>query len=191
MKKIISLTLAAVMLFSFSTTALAKEESPIDLYVKVFAEINEEYGLQMGLQEVDTSKISLEEFEILVRDVAIQQKELKEYIANREEYISNGGNSFLARSSTKTVKKNCVNNDNFYMKVTYDVNGNQISNPRSIVIGSNVLLTTYTCNNGYPVTQIIDAGRTLTISSYGTWYDVVSKVSFTNIYLYTEFYYDS
>lgn len=191
MKKIICFALAAVMLFNFSTTAVAAEVSSNDRYVEVLSEINEEYGQELVLQNVDPSKISLEEFEVLMRDLAIQQKELKEYIANREEYISDRTNLNFARSSSKTVKKDCWNADSFYMTATYDVNGTQISNPRNITIGTSIPFGYYTCNVGYPTTQIIDSGRTLTVTAYGTYNNNFAGIHVSNFHLYTEFYYDS
>ena len=191
MKKIISLALMAVMLVGFNITVFAAEESSIDPYVQVLAEINEEYGQQLILQDVDASKISLEEFEVLMRDMAAQQKELKEYVANREEYISDGVNTNLARSTTKTVEQECWNDSSFYVKATYDVNGTHISNPRNISVGSSIPFGTYTCNVGYPTTQIIDSGRTLTVTAYGTFDNYFAGVHISNVYVYTEFYYDS
>lgn len=95
MKKLLGFPLMVAMVLNFSATAFAAEESSVDSYNKVLAEINEEYGQEIGIESVDTSQ----------------------------------------------------------------------------------------------VTNIIDSGRTLTVSAYGTVQG--GGVTFTNVYVYTEFYYGS
>lgn len=41
---------------------------------------------------------------------------------------------------------------------------------------SSISFDTYTCNVGYPATQIIDSGRTLTVTAYGTFDNYFAEV---------------
>lgn len=188
MKKIFSLALMVAVMLNFTVTAFAAEESSVVSYNKVLAEINEEYGQEIGIESVDISQVSIEEFENIARSLAVQQKMLKEYVANRENYISNGIDLYSTTSVSKTVSKPSWQSDDYIITATYDVSGTRISNPRNIKIDVSGILY-YICNHGYPVTDIIDSGRTLTVSAYGTVQG--GGVTFTNIYVYTEFYYDS
>lgn len=150
--------------------------------------INEKYGQEIGVESVDTSKVSIEEFEAMATSLAIQQRELKECIRNRETYVPKGMGLFSTLSTTKTVSNPSWQSDAYTITATYDVNGTFISNPRDIKISARGIMT-YTCNHGSPTTSIIDSGRTLTVSAYGTVQG--GGATFTNVYVYTEFYYDS
>ncbi len=62
MKKLLGFPLMVAMVLNFSATVFAAEESSsVDSYNKVLAEINEEYGQEIGIESVDTSQVSIME----------------------------------------------------------------------------------------------------------------------------------
>ena len=193
MKKIVTLVMAFMLLFSFSATAMAASTNDAE-YKQVLNEINEEYGLNLGYSPVDTSVISLSKYEETVRSVAIQQKELNDFIAQRQEHPLSEISTFAAANTSKTITKDVWSYETtFEITATYDVDGHFISNPRSISVnrklGAILNGIYYSANNGYPTTDIIDSGRTLTVTYYGTWSG--AGINLPNTKFYTEFYYDS
>lgn len=189
MKKCLSIVMAVMLLLGESMVVSAAEVVPNDPYQTVLMSINEEYGLQLGYEPVNPEKTSLEEYEKMARSLAISQKELEEYIANREEYVGKGIPS-MARSSTKTVTKDCWSPyDNYFtMTATYDVNGTAISNPRDIHVNDKSLVAHFS-SYAQPSTDIIDSKRTLAVTFVGEYHMMGSHIS--GIKVYCEFYYDS
>lgn len=194
MKKLISFIMASIFLFSFSMTTMAAGSSD-DAYKNILNEINEEYGLDIGYSPVDASAISLDTYEHTVRSVAIQQKELNDFIVQRQEHPLSEISTYAEPRATKTITKDVWNYETtFEINATYDVNGNSISNPRSISVSRKLGATLngifYSPNSGSPSTKIIDSGRTLTVTYLGTW-STIDGLSLANVKFYTEFYYDS
>lgn len=189
MKKYLCIVMTMFLLLGQNTVALAAESTAYDPYQALLVEINEEYGLQLGYVPVDSGKVSLEEYERTARSIAASQKELEEYIANREEYFGEG-NPFLLRSSSKTVTKDCwgERGNSLTMTATYDVNGTTISNPRNIFVNSKVFGIWFS-SYANPITSILDSGRTLAVSYTGDHH--VLDMTFTEVTVYCEFYYDS
>lgn len=190
MKKIISLVLSMVFFISINCTAFAAD-SPEIPYQNILYNINRNYGLNLEYESVDTSKVSLEEYEQFVTSVAIQQKKLYQLILQRELYSLKGLNISVEPRASKTITKDTWQyGDAFSISATYDVNGVVISNPRNISINEKKWpVVRYTPNAGSPTTNIIDSGRTLTVKYYGTYTAI--DVSVSNVQLYAEFYYDS
>lgn len=194
MKKIISIISILAIFLATSTTTLAK--TPDDAaYREIMQKINEEYNLDLGYVEVDSDVISLGEYEAELRSLAIQQKEVNDMIAQRRVY--QGSEKYRARAVTsKTVEKAVWGGYSYQFKIkaTYDVSGTTISNPRAISISRTLAAAAsdldYTPNIGSPTTDIIDSGRTLTVTYYGA-YTAGGRLIAANVKLYTEFYFDS
>lgn len=195
MKKLMCLV-SVVILLSSNMTVWAGEPRDAE-YRKIMQEINEEYNLNLGYVEIDPEAISLSEYEDILREVASDQKELYDLIAQREEHLVSEQSieGFAMAAVTKTVTKGVLGGyeNMFEVTATYDVSGTTISNPRSIklsaTMAASALRFRYSPNSGYPTTSIIDSGRTLAVTYYGTFSTPEFTVS--NVLFYTEFYYDS
>lgn len=193
MKKLFSLVLSTVLLLSMSLTAFAAPSSD-SAYREILETVNAEYGLNLEFGSVNTATVSLTEYESTVRTVALEQKLLNELIAQRKEHPLSNDAPFAEARASKTVTKDVWNyTTTFTMTATYDVNSNSISNPRSFSVNRKVGAVLngiyYTPNNGSPSTSIIDSGRTLAVTYYGTWY--TKEITLANTKFYSEFYYDS
>ncbi len=173
-------------------------------YRNALIKINHEYGTNIEFGSVDTTKVSLSDYETTAREIAAEQKALEEYIHNRNTYK---GKQFYfdtfakAKKKTKTVTKDASGWNGFKISATYDVTGTKISNPRSIKVKQRVPLLSddFTPYSG-PSSKIIDSGRTLTVTFVGSVWRTErdhqtgatsNYTEFKNIKLYSEFYYDS
>lgn len=189
-----SVLLGLIMILSFGVVVCAKDITDDSEYRLLLDNINKQYGTDIGYYPIDPSKISLAEYEDAARKIAESQRDLELMILSRtSQYDSNDIISDNLRS-TKTKDKDVWNYENWaYITATYDVNSNVISNPRNISIhmkpAAIALSVSYSPNIGYPTTSIIDGGRTLAVTYYGTLNN--SGISFSNIKFYTEYYYNS
>lgn len=180
------------MMLSFCITATAAPSNDT-AYRNILNSINTEYGLNIGYGSVNADKISVDEYEQLVRQIASEQRELNDMIAERATYPLSNATTLIEPRASKTVTKDVWNYETtFAITATYDVNGTAISNARSISIdrklGAILNGITYHPSSG-PTTQLLDSGRTLSVTYYGTWW--TAEVQLHNIKFYTEFYYDS
>ncbi|MDR2888637.1 MAG: hypothetical protein LBV33_02220 [Lachnospiraceae bacterium] len=190
MRKIFSLVVATILMLSASLTAFASSSSDDAQYREMLNEINAEYGLDLGYAPVDINVISLDTYEENIRAVAIQQHELKEMIENRQE---NSDTRLIFTRASKTVTKDALPFDVFTITATYDVNGNQISNPRNMYVsGKAINLITgeaYFVTSG-PHTSIVDGGRSLLVDFYGTHITALG-IPVNNVRVHADFAYNS
>lgn len=161
-------------------------------YKETLEEINETYDLDLEYCPIDTSKVSIEEYRNVVEQVAIQQRDLKEMIEKRAS--QDNSDRLISTRETKTVTKSVWQDGlsgSFKITATYDVNGMIISNPRDIsyhrTLSAIILGINYSPYPGYPTTNILDTGRTLSVTYYGVY--IAGNTSVGNTMLYTEFYY--
>ena len=130
-KKIMSGILAAILACScFGMTSLAMPQEN-DPYEAVFDAINEEYNLDLGYVKVDPAVITLEDYEKQTRELAIQQRDLLDYIDSQERIAVPEGSISTYSDWVVTRTRACVGEPNLQITVTYtydDVTG-QISNP--------------------------------------------------------------
>lgn len=196
-KKMLALSLVVVLSTNFNGVASMAQTFDGDAeYRLILDEINEEYGVNIGFVSVNASEVSLIEYENAARKLAVQQKQLYNMIESRLEYqVVVDGSERDGLRSTKTKDSDVWNWEGVaYITATYDVNGTRISNPRGISehikLTSMLLGITYVPYSGYPTTNIVDSGRTLTVTYRGTYFDGVGD-TFSNVLFYTEFYYNS
>lgn len=197
MKKILTLALTLVMAltisFSYQSTVSAACPND-DAYRAILDSINEEYDLELGYCSVDPTVVSLSEYEETVRAVAVEQKEINDYIANRENLDLPIVSTYASTTTTKTVSKDVLNNETlFQINATYDVNGVYVSNPRDISIsrklGAILNEITYTPFPDYPTIAYLDSHRTFSVTYYGV--KVIGSTPINNVKFYAEFTYDS
>ncbi len=195
MKKFIPMMLIICLLLS-STKALAAE---IDPYEKILNEINIEYNLELEYVKVDSNKISVNEYERIVKKLAISQKETIEYInrrikGNKENLLSSSlkSNDFISRAAASySVTSTKIASG--YGSAT--ITANYLKNPNTGTIGnaSNVSSYVETGTHTYSYIQkswssiSLDRGETLGITTQGAM--VFAGISIANVTLYAEFYY--
>lgn len=202
MTKIIATIFVMVMSMGLSITAFAADETDnTSTYEEVLDSINEEYNLELGYVPVDSS-INLEEYEKTTRELAIQQRELLDYIDSKEAtnftpniITSNLLNAKTASSSvTKTKSKPVWGFESlFNIRATYTVtNGSTISkcSNASYKGTTNAILSGafFSAETG-PTYEVIDSGRTSTVKYTGTFGYYNNAATYKNVTFYTEFYY--
>lgn len=183
-----------------TSTKVFATNDKISEYEKKLNSINKEFNLNLGYVPVDESKVSLEEYERVVRQVAKQQRELLDYIAMREKQskggIENGlavqsNSSKLLAITSKTVTKDVQGLETYFkIKVTYDVNGSKVGNLRNAELQYkwfSYLSGTYVTNIQGPTYSIIDMGRTGTVKFVGTIHYNNRVIGLDNTVFYAEF----
>lgn len=200
MKKILTAAFAMVMAMGLSITAFAAEQAEISSYESLLDSINEEYNLELGYVPVDSS-VSIEEYEATVRELAIQQRELLDYIDSKEAtsvtpnlITSNLLNATAASSVTKTKSKPVWGYESlFNIKATYTVtNGSTIgkcSNASYSATAQGLLAGAYYSVTSGPTYNVIDSGKTSTVTYKGIFGYTNTLVLIKNVTFYTEFYY--
>lgn len=199
MKKIITTALAMIMItvMGLSSSAFASEKVETDSYEAILDSINKEYNLNLGYVPVDAS-VNIEEYENIARKLAIQQRELLNYIALREAGSLSApaypSTAALASSVVKTKTKPVWNFEgDFNIQATYTVfDNNTISLCRNATTKSTpsaIIANTYLTNISAPTYRVIDSGMTSTVKFTATIH-YNSIVGFENMSLYTEFYYN-
>ena len=192
-RKIMSTILMIVLCFSFNGNVLAADvDAP---YEAILNEINKQYNLELGYVPVDTSKISLEEYEEKTIEFASQQRELLNYIASQEacENVLGGRATGSYVNKTRTKDTSGITSPYYSITATYTVYDNmRISsyssaslNRKTMAQVNNVYLTNITS----PTFILLNTTRTLAVRYTATiHYD--SAYGYDNTVLYAEFNYN-
>ena len=196
MRKIVGLLLTFTLFFTIGMTAVAAPAVE-DEYREILADVNEEYGVELGYGAVDVSKVSLEEYEEFVRSVAQQQKELAELIANREE---NQGTDETVSLASTVLRKTVIRPVWGTYAAYFDIQaGYTVTDDRITAVNSLMLIRndegyyegyTYQTYDNYPTYHITDSGRTLQAIFYGTLKKNLI-IQIENVQMYSEFAYSS
>lgn len=199
MKKLLSLTLVLILLGGLGGTTVSAASQEVSPYEEVLISINEEFDLDLGYIPVDESEVSLEEYEQTTRKLAIQQRELLDYIDMREKQSSNSETLMQSKdytvlsTSTKTRTKDVWNYGSYFsITATYDVNGIYLSSLRNAQLNQTTwakVTNTFASNLSSPSYSIIDGGRTGTVRFTGNLH-FNSTIPYGNVTFYTEFYYN-
>lgn len=196
MKKIIATVLVMIMTMGLNSNVFAAEQIQTNSYKEVLDSINKEYNLSLGYVPVDSS-VSIEKYETTARKVAIQERELLDYIASRETgrlAAPVAPNAVTLASSTVKTKTKSVWNyeDYFNITATFTISdGSRISACRNAKLKSTstaAITNTYLTNISGPTYKVIDSGLTSTVKYTATLH-FDSLIGFKNTSLYTEFYY--
>lgn len=191
LKRMMSVLVAATLCMGVSLNVLAAEET-ISPYEAILNEVNEEYGLNLGYVEIDESKVTLVEYEEKTRELAAEQRELLDYIESRE----NCGGTFTEAAARASVVKTKTKptwdlGQYFQIRATYTINnGTSISlcrNAELLMTNTAVLTNTYLTNISGPTYGHLDAGRTANVKY--TAHVHFDSLVYSNVTLYTEFYY--
>ncbi|MGD9568683.1 MAG: hypothetical protein AB7V48_10205 [Sedimentibacter sp.] len=194
MKKIISIILVVVMILGLNINVFAVSSDTL-AYEAVLDRINTEYDLNLGYVTVDASKVTLEEYENKIRELAAQQRELLDYIASKETIEPNMEQTEFAPyavvEKTRT-KPTWTSGEYFTITATYNVyDGTRIGTCKDAKINltlAAILSNVYLTNISAPSYRVIDSGRTSTVS-YTATVHYNSIIGIDNVTLYTEFYY--
>ena len=191
LKRMTGVFMAVTLCMGLSLNVLAAEET-ISPYEAVLNEINEEYELDLGYVEVDASKVTLEEYEETTRNLAASQRELLDYIESREYSEEEYTESIARASVVKTKAKPTWELGQFFqIRATYTItNNSSISlcrNAEILMTNAAILSNTYLTNISAPTYGHLDAGRTSTVKY--TAHVHFDSVIYSNVTLYTEFYY--
>ena len=200
MRKLLSLVLTVVLLTGFSgATVSATTTQRVSPYEEILLSINEEYNLDIGYMPVDESRVSIDEYEKLTRELAKEQRELLDYMAirQREALIQPeniGGITPLAVVS-RTDTQNVWNYATYFsITATYNVNGTLVSGFTKDKTKFNIKLTkpanVVLSNLAGPTFSSLDGGRTGGVKYTGT-INYGIGVTYSNVALYTEFRYNS
>lgn len=137
LKKLFALICSWTIITSISTNVFALSNE-IDPYKTIIDSINEEYDLQLSYSSVDPTKITPEEFEVLTRDLAVQQRQLLDYISFRENAAllgdfrsSNSITPYALYTVTKTKRDFNNNYVDITLTYTYNSTNNQCIDPRN------------------------------------------------------------
>ena len=196
MKKVFSFILVVVLSIGclITTYASTNDVSP---YENILNSINKEYNLELGYVEVDENKVSVKEYTRITRKIAKQQRELLDYIAEREKEVQTSKLSdemgiINATTVTKTRTKDVWGFEAYFkIKATYDVTGIRISSMRNASLDYKLwahLTDTYITDLSSPTYGIIDSGRTGTVKYIGDLH-YGPFTTYENVSFYTEFYY--
>lgn len=191
-KRIICLLLTSILCLGASLNVFAADaDAP---YKAILNSINAEYNLELGFVSVDSNEVTLEEYKSLLTEIAVQQRELLDYIEKRKldadtSEVVGTSRSYEQRTRTKTTWDNPL----FAITATYTVyNNSKISTYDS----SKLIRTGVAGASGIeyyetstPTYTRLDAGRTLAITHVASYYyeDRPTAV-FSNITFYAEFY---
>lgn len=189
MKRVTAILISLAMTMLLCTPAYAAEFVD-DEYVQILNEINEEYHTDIGYGYVDKEKVSLDEYREFMETVAQYSAETDEAIRKRHNNMEvlNAGIALASTQRTATADVWGSWASSFAVTATYTVNGNKIVSLQSAKVkNKNILGFLYTANAGSPTSSIIDSGRTLTVTFYGTVRSIEGAISATNVKLYTEF----
>lgn len=135
--------------------------------------------------------LRLEDYKEKTYQFAVEQRELLDYIASKEETPEPSATS--KSSVVKTKEKSTWNlGEYFKIKATYTVyDGNHISACRNACLNMTslaILSNTYLTNISGLTYSVIDSGRTSTVK-YTATVHFDSLWGYSNTTLYTEFYY--
>ena len=84
MRKITSLILSLILTIGIGTNVLAST-GDVSSYEKILNSINNEFGLELGYAPVNEKEVTIEEYEIFIRQLATQQREILDKI-NMNKY---------------------------------------------------------------------------------------------------------
>lgn len=173
--------------------AAALDHSNTDPYAAAVNEINDKYDTELGVGEFDHSKVALDEFYQIIEEEAQRQAALEAAINSRHFNTEslNAGDGIMAIAASKSATKDAWGYETQYsITANYTVNGNKITGFQNAYVSSkNLLFFQFVANSGYPVTSIIDSGRTLTVTFVGTHFLVGTSeiIPILNTKLYAEF----
>ena len=191
MKKVLSVFIVIILSIGCSTNAFAST-GEILTYEEILDDINENYDLELGYLPVDQDKMTLEKYKEVATKFAISQRELLDYIENRK--ISTESEYFnierAAVQKTKT-KPTWELGEYFTITATYTVEGKTMSlcrNAQLNMTNAAIFTNTYLTDISKPAYSMLDGSRTSTVL-YKATVHFDSVLGFSNISLYTEFYY--
>lgn len=192
-KKIVSLMLVVVLGITLNISAFAADNQ--NDYKEILNRINQEYKLNLGYVPVDENKISLMEYEEKTRALAIQQRELLDYIDSLQKCenspATRATGDYVKKTRTKDVSG--MNGTLFSITATYTVYDNlRISSYSSATLNTKtaaLIQNVYLTNITGPEFVLINTTRTLAVKYIATiHYD--SVVGYDNVSLYAEFNYN-
>lgn len=191
MKKILNALLLIVLTSAFAVPVYAAEPSVADPYKAVLEQINAEYGTDLEYIPVTSDTATVEEYEAFVKMVAANSVRTENEIENRAVCLPDlNENAIATMSSSKSVTHDTWGSwaTSFSITASYNVEGNKISAFNNAYVNNKVpVLYFFQKDAGYPTHSIIDSGRTLAVTFYGTVYDSKLQFSVGNVKLYAEF----
>lgn len=198
LKTLFSILLIVTIMLSFNMNVYAQDKIlRVDNYEDAFNLIIEEFDVDMTYLPVDESKISLNDYIKITREVAEEQRELLDYIefrqSNNFELFSPLTMSIDSVTVTKTRTKDAWGDMGTYfgIKATYNVTGTQVSYLRNSSISYKYATVTSNVSLGNisnPTYSYLDGGRTGAVKyTAEMYYDFFWSAG--NVTIYTEFYY--
>ncbi len=193
MKKILNALLLIALTLFFTTPVYAAETNAAepDPYQAVLEQINSEYGTDLEYIPVTSDKATIEEYEAFVRMVASNSARTEDEIENRTVFLPDSNENALATmSGSKSVTHDTWGSwaTSFSITASYNIDGNKISAFNDAYVNNKVpVLYFFQKDAGYPTHSIIDSGRTLAVTFYGTVYESNLQFSIGNVKLYAEF----
>lgn len=193
MRKITSLILSLILTIGIGTNVLAST-GDVSSYEKILNSINNEFGLELGYAPVNEKEVTIEEYEIFIRQLATQQREILDKI-NMNKYESEEkeliliNDDYVEPLATVGARRVPVkyNEPFFDIIATYDLVNSKISNLRNVKLDTKQPSRTYCTKISGPGYGSLSGGR----GQYAEFTaDVVYNnglIPVRNVSLYAEF----